>query len=98
MLGRGCPVYEFPGRLLASGAAEIRARHVTRFHEPDLHGTLVNRLSAASLVIDQEIVTRSFPEGPGEIDVIAIYEIADGKIAKAWFRMGARRLRETPRS
>jgi hypothetical protein len=45
-----------------------------------------------NLVIDQEVVTRSFPEGPGEVDVIAIYEVQEGKISKAWFKMGKPRL------
>jgi hypothetical protein len=45
-----------------------------------------------NLVIDQEVVTRSFPEGPGEVDVIAIYEVEKGKISKAWFKMGEPRL------
>jgi hypothetical protein len=40
------------------------------------------------MVIDHETVTRSFPDGPGEVDVIAIYEVENGKIAKAWFKMG----------
>jgi hypothetical protein len=87
-----CQYYEFPSRLLADGAAEIRERHVVRFREPNLFGRLINRLSVANLVIDQEIVTRTFPEGPGEIDVIAIYEVENGKIAKAWFKLGSPRL------
>lgn len=40
----------------------------------------------------QEVVTRTFPEGPGEVDVVAIYEVENGKIAKAWFKMGPPRL------
>jgi hypothetical protein len=40
----------------------------------------------------REVVTRTFPDGPGEIDVIAIYEIGNGKIEKAWFKMGTPRL------
>jgi hypothetical protein len=84
--------YEFPARLLASGAAEIRERHVVRFREPNLFGRLINRLSVANLVIDQETVTRTFPEGPGEVDVIAIYEVENGRIAKAWFKLGSPRL------
>jgi hypothetical protein len=43
-------------------------------------------------VVDQERVTRTFPDGPGEIDVIAIYEVENGKIAKAWFKMGTLKL------
>jgi putative hydrolase of HD superfamily len=48
-----------------------------------------------NLVIDQEVVTRTFPEGPGEVDVIAIYEVEKGKISKAWFKMGKPRLRNS---
>jgi len=87
-----CQYYEFPTRLLASSAAEIRTRHVERFQEPDLFGTLVKRIAVGNIVVDQEIVTRNFSEGPGEIDVIAIYEIEHGKIAKAWFKLGQPRL------
>ncbi len=81
-----CQYYEFPSWLLANGAAEIRKRHVVRFQEPNLFGRLINRLSVANLVIDQETVTLTFPEGSGEVNVIAIYEVENGKIAKAWFR------------
>ncbi len=91
-----CRCYEFPDRLLARGAAEIRARHLARFQEPNLHGQLIRRIVVANLVVDQEIVTRSFPDGPGEVDVVAIYEIAEGRIANAWFRMGPPRLHASP--
>jgi hypothetical protein len=87
-----CEYYEFPSRLLASGANAIRERHVARFSESNLHGSLVKRISVGNLVVDQERVTRTFPDGPGEIDVIAIYEVENGKIAKAWFKMGTPKL------
>src|SRR5580704_10076653 len=80
--------FEHPDKLLANGAAEIRARHEIRFKEPDLHGTLVARMSVGSLVVDREVVTRNFPQGRGQVDVIAIYEIKGGKIATAWFKQG----------
>jgi N-acetylglutamate synthase-like GNAT family acetyltransferase len=88
-----CEYYEFPDRLLARGAPEIRQRHVARFKEPNLHGRLMKRIAVANMVVDQETVTRSFPDGPGEVDVVAIYEIENGRIAKAWFKMGPPRLR-----
>jgi hypothetical protein len=87
-----CQYYEFPSRLLANGADEIRERHVARFQEPNLVGTLINRIAVANVVVDQETVTRTFPEGPGEVDVVAIYEIEGGKIAKAWFKAGQPRM------
>ncbi len=91
-----CQYYEFPSRLLANGAAEIRERHVVRVREPNLSGRLIHRLSVANLVIDQETVTRTFSEGPGEVDVIAVYEVENGKIAKAWFKLGTPRLGVNP--
>ncbi|SOE66309.1 hypothetical protein SAMN05414139_02829 [Burkholderia sp. D7] len=87
-----CEYYEFPSRLLASGANAIRERHVARFSEANLSGKLITRISVGKMVVDQEVVTRTFPDGPGEIDVIAIYEVENGKIAKAWFKMGSPRL------
>lgn len=82
-------IYEFPNRLLADGAAEIRARHIVRFQEPDLFGRLVSRMSVGNRVVDREVVTRNFPEGKGTIDVIGIYELAGKRIARAWFIMGS---------
>ncbi len=80
--------YAFPSELLARGADQIRDRHIERFREPNLRATLVKRIAVGNMVVDQEIVDRTFPEGLGRVDVIAIYEIADGKIAKAWFKVG----------
>ena len=59
-----------------------------RFREPDLFGKLIHRMNVGNLVVDREVVTRNFPEGLGRVDVMAIYEVADGKIAKAWFKTG----------
>jgi hypothetical protein len=82
--------FEHPAKLLASGAAQIRERLVARFKEPNLHASLLNRIAAGNLVIDHEKVTRTFPEGAGKLELVAIYEVLDGKIAKAWFSYGAK--------
>jgi hypothetical protein len=87
-----CEYYEFPSRLLARGTAQIRERHVARFKEPNLFGKLVQRSVVDNLIVDREIVQRTFAEGPGEVDVLAIYQVENGKIAKAWFKIGAPRL------
>lgn len=87
-----CAYYAFPSELLARGAAAVRERHMERFREPDLHGRLLHRAVVGNLVVDQEVVTRNFPEGLGEVAVIALYEVEHGRIARAWFRMGPRRL------
>ena len=41
-----------------------------------------------SFVVDHERIARTFPEGTGTIELIATYEVIDGKIAKAWFLSG----------
>lgn len=78
----------FPSGGLAHGAAEIRARHLLRFEEKDLFARLMKRVSLGSTVVDREIVTRNFPAGKARLDVLAIYEVIEGRIAKAWFKSG----------
>ncbi len=87
-----CRCYAFPDELIAEGAAALRARHVERFKEPNLHGRLLSRIAVGTMVVDHETVTRTFPEGPGEVDVVCIYEVEGGLIARAWFKTGAPRL------
>jgi putative hydrolase of HD superfamily len=81
--------FEHPAKLLASGAAEIRARHIARFRESNLSGRLIKRMVVGNTVVDQEVVTRTFADGRGRVDVIAIYEVKDDKIANAWFILGS---------
>ena len=87
-----CEYYQFPSHLLARGADAIRQRHVERFKEPNLHGRLTERIAVGNVVVDREVVTRTLPDGPGEVDVLAIYQVEHGKIAKAWFKMSTPRL------
>lgn len=89
-------IFEHPSKLLASGTKEIRERHLIRFQEPNLFGRLVHRAVVGNKVIDQEVVTRTFPEGTGQIDVICIYEVAERKIKTAWFIMGEKVLDAEP--
>jgi len=84
--------FEHPAKLLASGTTELRERFAARFKEPNLHAQLLNRTVMGHIVIDHEEVTRTFPEGPGKIQLIAIYEVQAGKIAKAWFMSGPKEL------
>src|SRR5215217_2445967 len=85
--------FEYPDTLLASGATQLRARFEVRFQEPNLHARLIRRTVVGQVVIDHEEVTRSFPEGTGSIELIALYEIRDGKIAVARFIYGSKRLK-----
>src|SRR3954467_3183474 len=80
--------FEHPSRLLATGSAELRERFSARFKEPNLHAELLRRIVLGNVVIDHERVTRTFAEGTGKIELGAIYEVRNRKIAKAWFIFG----------
>jgi hypothetical protein len=80
--------YELAGSLLAEGHAAIRARSATRFGEPNLHARLLSRTVLGNIVIDHEDVTRSFPEGAGQVELICIYVVERGKIQSATFSFG----------
>jgi putative hydrolase of HD superfamily len=80
--------YEHPGRLLAEGHEQIRARTAPRFTEPNLHARLLKRTVMGPVVIDHEDVSRTFPEGPGRIELVCIYLVEDGLIRSASFVFG----------
>lgn len=85
-------LFEYPGTLLAAGAAQVRERTAVRFREPNLHARLVRRIVVGQVVIDHEEVTRTFPEGTGRLELVAIYEVRDGRIATARFIFGKKTL------
>lgn len=80
--------YVLHGERLARGHDELRRRILLRFAEPDLHARLVSRVVMGPVVVDLEQVTRNFAEGKGSMEMLCIYEIAEGRIAKASFAMG----------
>jgi hypothetical protein len=84
--------YAYPDTLLTTGHAEIRARMAPRFEEPNLHARLIQRVVMGDLVIDYEEVTRTFPEGSGTLELVAMYEVVDGKIKSQSARPGVQRL------
>jgi len=77
-------LFEHPSKLGARGTADLRARFASRFAEPNLFAKLVHRVVVGNTVVDHETVTRTFPEGPGTLELVMIYEVKDGRIAKAW--------------
>lgn len=42
--------------------------------------------------VDLELITRNFPEGVGTLEMLCIYEVANGLIQKVSFVMGEKRL------
>jgi hypothetical protein len=81
--------YSLHGALLARGHSEMRPRFLDRFSEPDLHASLLHRAVVGNFVMDHERVTRNFPEGRGEVDMLCIYEVQEGLIVKASFAVAA---------
>ena len=84
--------FEHPAKLLAQGHAQMRERFSQRFQEPNLHAKLLKRTVMGNVVIDHEDITRTFPEGTGRIELIAIYEVHDGRIQTASFIFGPKTL------
>lgn len=82
-----CHYYLFPNTLVASSHEDIRARHIERFKDDNLFGKLLNRAVVGNVVVDHETVTRTFPQGIGQVDVICIYEVENGKIKTARFKI-----------
>lgn len=80
--------FEHPGKLLAAGHAQIRARTGPRFTEPNLEARLLRRTVMGNVVIDHEDVIRTFAEGPGRIELVCIYVVENGRIQTASFIFG----------
>jgi hypothetical protein len=83
-------MFEHPDKLLAKGTAALRERFAVRFQEPNLHAALLARVVMGDTVVDHERITRTFPEGPGTMEVIMIYEVTAGRIIRAWIKAGAK--------
>lgn len=84
--------YALHGALLAKGHDAMRQRFAERFREPDLYARLLSRTLIGDVVVDHEIITRNFPEGPGTVEMLCLYEVQDGLIRKATFATGAKTL------
>ncbi|MHC4954219.1 MAG: nuclear transport factor 2 family protein [Planctomycetota bacterium] len=68
----------------ARGHDEMRAIYGKLFADaPELHCRLLHRIVHDRFVVDHEDVS-GFPGGK-RVGAVAIYEVIDGRIAKAWF-------------
>jgi len=85
-------LFEHPAKSVSRGSAELRRRFTERFREPNLHAKLIHRAVLGSMVTDHEIVTRTFSEGPGTIEVMMIYEVTEGRIVRVWSVGGVKTL------
>ncbi|OYO28869.1 nuclear transport factor 2 family protein [Janthinobacterium sp. PC23-8] len=77
--------FQHPDTLLAQGSAQIAERFTHRFAASRPQARLLNRIACGKLVIDHEIVTSVTEQGTLEQELVATYEVVDGRIARAWF-------------
>lgn len=90
--------FDLHGGCLATGHREIRKRIAVRFEEPDLNAHLLSRIVMDNIVVDHEVITRNFPEGKGEIEMLCIYEIDNGLIKTASFSVGKPKVYDSKRT
>jgi hypothetical protein len=83
-------LYELPDKPLAKGTTAMRERYQQRFADPILHATIANRIVMENKVIDHERIRRTWPEGPGTWEAVAIYEVDGALIKRVWFILGAK--------
>jgi len=84
--------YTLHGERLAKGHEEMRPRFLTRFAEPNLNARLLSRTVMGNVIVDFESITRNFSEGIGTVEMLCVYEFANGLIQKVSFAMGEKRL------
>ena len=88
--------YNLHGERLARGHEELKARILVRFEESDLYARLLSRTALGNVVVDAEEITRNFAEGLGTVEMLCVYEVINGCIAKASFALGRRRIHVQP--
>jgi hypothetical protein len=79
-----CVIAGLNGAITETGRENLRARYAKTFAEfPENRAKLVNRIHVGDFVIDHEDVSR----GPGKdrFEVIAIYTVKNGHIARVDF-------------
>ena len=85
-------LFEHPGKLLAKGLGQMRERYEVRFKEANLHAVITKRIVMGNVVVDHEKIARTFPEGTGVSEAVAIYQVQNGKISKVWLLLGPKTL------
>lgn len=78
-------VYGFPGALSLKGQADFRARYAERFKSEGLKAIAVHRAVIGARVIDHERVWLEGPAKSEPVDLIVIYTVRDGHIARVDF-------------
>jgi hypothetical protein len=81
-------LFGFPAIVQTTGKEAMRKRYARPFADTIARAVIVKRIVMGNTVIDHERVQITFPDGPGVLEAIAIYEVRDGKIARVTFIPG----------
>ncbi len=77
-------LYNFPDQLIGKGIEVMRQQYGATFNQfPNLHCEIKGRIVKGNFVVDHESITGLGQ--PESMEAIAIYEVSEGKIVKAWF-------------
>ena len=71
--------------VIAEGLPAIRAMYETRFATPGLHCEVHHRSEIGNIAIDRETV---HTDANPPVDILAMYEVTGGKIARIFFIRG----------
>lgn len=75
-------LYAFPNKLLSKGKEKMRQEYAAMFKElPNLYCQVTSRIVQGNTIIDKEKVRI----GKEQMEAVAIYEVANGKIKKVTF-------------
>lgn len=78
-------IYDFPGVLSLKGREAFRARFIERFRSEGLEAIAVHRAVIGNRVIDHERVWLEGEAKSAPIDLVVIYTVRDGFIARVDF-------------
>jgi putative hydrolase of HD superfamily len=79
------------GTVLASGHAALADRMRARFSDAQLRAELLHRVVIGPTVADHERVTRTGTQGLETLEMLCVYSVQGGQIARATFAFGAAR-------
>ncbi len=96
------PLTVVQAQLDAYNAKDVEALLETYAHDAEQYTLHGERLAKgheqlrtrflASVVVDYELITRNFPEGLGTLEMLCVYEVVAGRIQKASFAVGEKRV------
>jgi len=64
---------------------------IGQFKDTQIHAELIHWIAMVNIVGDHELITRTFADDPGTVEMVCMYKVNEGKITKATFAIGQAR-------